>query len=73
MKFSINMCRGTILDVIKLADKHNLFIESIEQGPINDDMMSLKVKFSMENGVHNIENFVNDIKENNELNSCELA
>lgn len=73
MKFNINMCRGTILEVIKLADENNLFIESIEQGPINDDMMSLKVKFSMESEVHNIEKFVNAIKENNDMNSCELV
>ncbi|MGL4797707.1 MAG: hypothetical protein ACRC1Y_06745 [Paraclostridium sp.] len=72
MKFRINMCRGTILDIIKLADEYNLFIESIEQGPINDDMMSLRIKFSMENEVHNIESFINSVKENNELNSCEL-
>ena len=46
MKFSINICKGNILDIIKLADEHSLFIESIEQGPINNDMMSIKVKFS---------------------------
>lgn len=72
MKFRINMCRGSILEVIKLADENNLFIESIEQGPINDDMMSLKIKFSMESKVNNLESFINSIKENNELNSCDL-
>ena len=73
MKFSINICKGNILDIINLADKHNLFIESIEQGPINNDMMSIKVKFCIENEVKNIENFVKAVKENNELNSCELV
>ncbi len=73
MKFSINMCRGTILDIIKLAEENNLLIESIEQGPINEDMMNVKVKFSMESGVHNIENFVKLIEENNNLNFCELV
>lgn len=73
MKFSINICKGSILDIIKLADEHSLFIESIEQGPINNDMMSIKVKFCIENEVKNIENFVKAVKENNELNSCELV
>ncbi|MBP3929593.1 MAG: hypothetical protein U0L64_06160 [Clostridium sp.] len=73
MKFSINICKGNILDIINLADEHNLFIESIEQGPINNDMMSIKVKFCIENEVKNIENFVKAVKENNELNSCELV
>ena len=73
MKFSINICKGNILDIIYLADEHNLFIESIEQGPINNDMMSIKVKFCIENEVKNIENFVKAVKENNELNSCELV
>lgn len=73
MKFSINICRGNILDIIKLADEHSLFIESIEQGPINNDMMNIKVKFCIENEVKNIENFVKAVKENNELNSCELV
>ena len=73
MKFSINICKGNIIDIINLADEHNLFIESIEQGPINNDMMSIKVKFCIENEVKNIENFVKAVKENNELNSCELV
>lgn len=73
MKFSINICKGNILDIINLADEHSLFIESIEQGPINNDMMSIKVKFCIENEVKNIENFVKAVKENNELNSCELV
>ena len=73
MKFSINICKGNILDIINLADEHNLFIESIEQGPINNDMISIKVKFCIENEVKNIENFVKAVKENNELNSCELV
>ena len=73
MKFSINMCRGNILDIVKLVEENNLLIESIEQGPINEDMMNVKVKFSMENGVHDIENFVKLIEENHNLNSCELV
>ena len=35
--------------------------------------MSIKVKFCIENEVKNIENFVKAVKENNELNSCELV
>lgn len=72
MKFNINMCRGNMLDVIKLAENNNLFIESIEQGPINGDMVNIKIELCIENDVHNIDNFVKSIKKENELNSCEI-
>ncbi|MGL5715778.1 MAG: hypothetical protein ACRCX2_22335 [Paraclostridium sp.] len=72
MEFSINMCRGNILQVVELAEKNNLHIESIEQGPINEDMMSVKVKLSMDNKVKDIEKFVQDIVCKHDLNSCEI-
>lgn len=72
MRFNINMCRGNMLDIIKLAENHNLFIESIEQGPINGDMVNIKIELCIENDVNNIDNFVKSIKKENELNSCEI-
>ncbi len=72
MVFNIEICRGNILDIINLADKNNLLIESIEQGPINDDFMSIKVKFSKNSSIHNLDKFVNDIRQLNNLNSCDI-
>ena len=71
MKFSIQMCRGNILDIINLADNNNLIIESIEQGPINDDISNIKVAFSGNSSVYDIDKFVSDIKKCNSFNSCE--
>lgn len=72
MKFSIEMCRGNILDIINLADSNNLFIDSIEQGPVNDEMINIKVAFSDNSNVHDIDKFVKDIKSCNNLNSCDV-
>lgn len=71
MKFSIEMCRGSILDVIKLAEDNNLIINSIEQGPINEEMMNIKVDFSENNKIHDIDKFTRDVKGCNHLNSCD--
>jgi ACT domain-containing protein len=72
MRFSIEMCRGNILDIINLAGDNNLFIDSIEQGPVNEDMINLKVEISDNSNVHDIDKFVNDIKSCNNLNSCDV-
>ena len=71
MKFSIQMCRGNILDIINLADNNNLIIESIEQRLINDDISNIKVAFSGNSNIYDIDKFVSDIKNCNSLNSCE--
>ncbi|MEN2258845.1 hypothetical protein AAIB48_14640 [Paraclostridium benzoelyticum] len=43
MKFSIEVNRGSILDLINLAEENNLKINSISQGPINEEMMNIKI------------------------------
>ncbi|CEO26251.1 hypothetical protein [Paraclostridium sordellii] len=72
MRFSINMCRGSLVDIIKLAEEKSLLIESIEQGPINDDMVNIKIKLLKDNEIHNVDSFVNSIKELNSLNTCDI-
>ncbi|AUN12812.1 Uncharacterised protein [[Clostridium] sordellii] len=72
MRFSINMCRGSLVDIIKLAEEKSLLIESIEQGPINDDMVNIKIKLLKDNEIHSVDSFVNSIKELNSLNTCDI-
>ena len=72
MRFSINMCRGNLVDIIKLAEEKSLLIESIEQGPINDDMVNIKIKLLKDNEIHSVDSFVNSIKELNSLNTCDI-
>ena len=72
MRFSINMCRGSLIDIIKLAEEKSLLIESIEQGPINDDMVNIKIKLLKDNEIHSVDSFVNSIKELNSLNTCDI-
>ena len=72
MKFNIEICRGNILDIINLADSNNLLIDSIEQGPINEDIMNIKVKFSKNNSIHSLDKFVNEVRQLNNLNSCDI-
>ncbi|MEG0857795.1 MAG: hypothetical protein RSG52_15115 [Terrisporobacter sp.] len=71
MKFSIEICRGNIIDIIKLAEDNNLIINSIEQGPINDEMMNIKVDFSDRSNIYDIDKFAKNIKDCNYLNSCD--
>lgn len=71
MKFSIEINRGNILDIINLADENNLIINSISQGPINDEMMNIKIDFSANSKVQDINNFVKTILNYDCLNSCE--
>lgn len=71
MRFSINMCRGSLVDIIKLAEEKSLLIESIEQGPINDDIVNIKIKLLKDNEIHSVDSFVNSIKELNSLNTCD--
>ncbi|MDU6248819.1 hypothetical protein [Paraclostridium sordellii] len=72
MRFSINMCRGSLVDIIQLAEEKSLLIESIEQGPINDDMVNIKIKLLKDNEIHSVDSFVNSIKELNSLNTCDI-
>ncbi|CEQ31192.1 Uncharacterised protein [[Clostridium] sordellii] len=72
MRFSINMYRGSLVDIIKLAEEKSLLIESIEQGPINDDMVNIKIKLLKDNEIHSVDSFVNSIKELNSLNTCDI-
>ncbi|MDU2689100.1 hypothetical protein GOD95_13715 [Paeniclostridium sordellii] len=72
MRFSINMCRGSLVYIIKLAEEKSLLIESIEQGPINDDMVNIKIKLLKDNEIHSVDSFVNSIKELNSLNTCDI-
>ncbi|CEQ23168.1 hypothetical protein [Paraclostridium sordellii] len=72
MRFSINMCRGSLVDIIKLEEEKSLLIESIEQGPINDDMVNIKIKLLKDNEIHSVDSFVNSIKELNSLNTCDI-
>ena len=72
MRFSINMCRGSLIDIIKLAEEKSLLIESIEQGPINDDMVNIKIKLLKDNEIHSVDSLVNSIKELNSLNTCDI-
>lgn len=69
MKFSIDINRGSILEVIKLAEKNKLIINSIYQGPINDDMINIKIDFSSRSKVEDIENFIEMILDCHYLNS----
>ena len=65
------MCSGNILDIINLADNNNLIIESIEQRLINDDISNIKVAFSGNSNIYDIDKFVSDINNCNSFNSCE--
>ncbi|GAA0701558.1 hypothetical protein GCM10008904_07630 [Paraclostridium ghonii] len=71
MKFSIAINRGNILDVINLAEENNLIINSISQEPINDEMMNIKIDFSANSKVIDIDNFVKIISGYDFLSSCE--
>ncbi|WP_250675126.1 hypothetical protein LZ906_000075 [Paraclostridium ghonii] len=71
MKFSIAINRGNILDVINLAEENNLIINSISQEPINDEMMNIKIDFSANSKVIDIDNFVKTISGYDFLSSCE--
>lgn len=71
MKFSIEVNRGSILDLINLAEENNLKINSISQGPINDEMMNIKIDLADNSKIHDINNFVKKIVDSNSMNSCE--
>lgn len=71
MKFSIEINRGNILDVINLAEENNLIINSISQEPINDEIMNIKIDFSANSKVIDIDNFVKIISGYDFLSSCE--
>lgn len=71
MKFSIEINRGNILDLVNLAEENNLIINSISQEPINDEMMNIKIDFSANSKVMDIDNFVKIISGYDFLSSCE--
>ncbi|MCU9809840.1 hypothetical protein LEQ06_17820 [Paraclostridium sp. AKS46] len=58
MKFSIEVNRGSILDLINLAEENNLKINSISQGPINDEMMNIKIDLADSSKVQDLDSFV---------------
>lgn len=69
MKFSIEVNRGSILDLINLAEENNLKINSISQGPINDEMMNIKIDLADSSKVQDLDSFV---KKNIRLSFDEL-
>lgn len=71
MKFSIEVNRGSILDLINLAEENNLKINSISQGPINDEMMNIKIDLADSSKIQDLDNFVKKIVDSNSMNSCE--
>ena len=71
MKFSIEVNRGSILDLINFAEENNLKINSISQGPINDEMMNIKIDLPDNSKVQDVDNFVKKILDCNSMNSCE--
>lgn len=71
MKFSIEVNRGSILDLINLAEENNLKINSIAQGPINNEMMNIKIDLSNNSKVQDLDNFVKKILDCHSMNSCE--
>ena len=71
MKFSIEVNRGSILDLINLAEENNLKINSIAQGPINNEMMNIKIDLADSSKVQNIDSFVKKILDCHSMNSCE--
>ncbi|MCU9816814.1 hypothetical protein [Paraclostridium sp. AKS73] len=58
MKFSIEVNRGSILDLINLAEENNLKINSISQGPINEEMMNIKIDLADSSKIQDLDNFV---------------
>ncbi|GKZ01665.1 hypothetical protein ANS017_31170 [Paraclostridium bifermentans] len=70
MKFSIEVNRGSILDLINLAEENNLKINSISQGPINDEMMNIKIDLADSSKVQDLDSFV---KKNIRLSFDELV
>lgn len=71
MKFSIEVNRGSILDLINLAEENNLKINSISQGPINDEMMNIKIDLADSSKVQDLDSFVKKILDCHLMNSCE--
>lgn len=71
MKFSIEVNRGSILDLINLAEENNLKINSISQGPINDEMMNIKIDLADSSKVQDLDIFVKKILDCHSMNSCE--
>ncbi|MCG4763846.1 hypothetical protein L0P42_16135, partial [Fusicatenibacter saccharivorans] len=69
MKFSIEVNRGSILDLINLAEENNLKINSISQGPINDEMMNIKIDLADSSKVQDLDSFVKKILDCHSMNS----